>query len=437
MPLVPDPIALMNIALCSIIVGMCIWSYRRGGDLAFLSIGASFGFFGILPVATVMGISGLPDIALMVITVLASLLIILGIFAMARRVTGLQHAGHDPDESGKKYRAVFDTEPDATVVIEKETGKIVDANTSALHMYGYSLDEALTRTIMDVSSEPDKTRCVLAQKRVTVPLRYHKKKDGSVFPVEAKLNTFTFNKMPMMVATVRDITEQVRITEALLQANRKLRLLSSITRHDINNQLTCLYGSIELSKVKVTDPLLRNLVEREEQAAESIHRLIAFTRDYEEIGGQILQWQSLDGIVRRVIAMTGSTSLRITSDVDDLEVFCDPLFEKVIFTLVDNTIRHGKTATKISFSCRFTPGGVVIVCEDDGAGVPDSDKERIFEQGVGINTGFGLFLAREILGITGLSIRETGTFGTGARFEIMIPGDLYRVTNPDPVLPGS
>jgi hypothetical protein len=54
-----------------------------------------------------------------------------------------------------------------------------------------------------------------------------------------------------------------------------------------------------------------------------------------------------------------------------------------------------------------------------------------------MNTGFGLFLAREILGTTGLTIRETGTFGTGARFEIMIPGDLYRVTNPDQVLPGS
>jgi signal transduction histidine kinase len=68
----------------------------------------------------------------------------------------------------------------------------------------------------------------------------------------------------------------------------------------------------------------------------------------------------------------------------------------------------------------------VVRWEDDGVGVPDAEKKRIFERGFGKNTGLGLFLAREILDLTGISIRETGTFGSGARFEMIVPFGSFR-----------
>jgi signal transduction histidine kinase len=68
--------------------------------------------------------------------------------------------------------------------------------------------------------------------------------------------------------------------------------------------------------------------------------------------------------------------------------------------------------------------------EDDGPGIPEENKERIFEKGFGNNTGLGLFLTREILGITGITIRETGEPGTGARFELTVPPGSYRFTDP-------
>jgi signal transduction histidine kinase len=63
----------------------------------------------------------------------------------------------------------------------------------------------------------------------------------------------------------------------------------------------------------------------------------------------------------------------------------------------------------------------VLYVEDDGSGIPASDKERIFQRGFGKHTGLGLFLVREILGITGITIRETGEPGKGAQFEITVP----------------
>jgi len=66
------------------------------------------------------------------------------------------------------------------------------------------------------------------------------------------------------------------------------------------------------------------------------------------------------------------------------------------------------------------------VCEDDGTGIPPGEKEKIFERGYGKNTGMGLFLSREILAITGISITGNGEPGKGARFEIRVPPGKFR-----------
>jgi signal transduction histidine kinase len=86
--------------------------------------------------------------------------------------------------------------------------------------------------------------------------------------------------------------------------------------------------------------------------------------------------------------------------------------------------------TTISITSRTEKMGLVLVFEDDGAGVADRDKAIIFDRGFGKNTGLGLYLSREILGITGITITETGVFGEGARFEMTIPAGGFRFTKP-------
>jgi signal transduction histidine kinase len=68
-----------------------------------------------------------------------------------------------------------------------------------------------------------------------------------------------------------------------------------------------------------------------------------------------------------------------------------------------------------------------ITYEDNGTGIPLEDKEHIFGKGFGKHTGLGLFLTREILAITNITIRENGEPGNGVRFEILIPSDMYRI----------
>ena len=110
-----------------------------------------------------------------------------------------------------------------------------------------------------------------------------------------------------------------------------------------------------------------------------------------------------------------------------LEIYADPLFVKVLINLLDNAVRHGGTRlTTIRFSYRKDGDFLVVTCADDGDGIEESEKTRLFTQGFGKNTGLGLFLVREILLITDITIRENGVPGTGARFEITVPPGGFR-----------
>ena len=109
------------------------------------------------------------------------------------------------------------------------------------------------------------------------------------------------------------------------------------------------------------------------------------------------------------------------------EVFADPLVVRVFYNLMDNAVRYGGKITSIRFSALESGEAHLIVCEDDGDGIVAAEKEKIFGRGFGKNTGLGLALSREILDITGITIRETGEPGKGARFELTVPKGAWRM----------
>jgi signal transduction histidine kinase len=220
--------------------------------------------------------------------------------------------------------------------------------------------------------------------------------------------------------------EKFRIEQALLQANAKLKLLSAITRHDILNTLTALRNYVDLAKETSKDPDFLKHLEREDFLLRQIQRQIEFTRDYETIGMEAPVWHDLGHLIDRVAKTVIPKTIKMENLTGGTRILADPLFEKVIYNLVENAVRHGPPLTTIRFSITRTGSGLTITCEDDGTGILPEEKEKIFERGFGKNTGLGLFLAKEILSITGLTIRETGTPGRGAHFEILVPDNLYK-----------
>lgn len=228
------------------------------------------------------------------------------------------------------------------------------------------------------------------------------------------------------LATFLDVTDRRKAEEALREANRKLNILNSITRHDILNQLMGMNGFLTLTKMKVQDPVILGYLQKQENAAKAIQRQIEFTRFYQDIGLKAAEWHDVEKTITDAILQLNPPGVTLDVNLSGLEIFADPLVEKVFYNLMENSLRHGEHVTRMMFSCQDTDDGLVLIYRDDGVGITDGDRTKLFQKGFGKNTGLGLFLSREILLITGITITENGEQGTGVRFEMKLPKGVYR-----------
>jgi signal transduction histidine kinase len=220
-----------------------------------------------------------------------------------------------------------------------------------------------------------------------------------------------------------DITDRKKAEESLYKANRQINLLTGITRHDILNNVSAILSMLDLVSLKVTDDSVRDYIRKIETATTTIQTQIESTRIYESLGSHEPQWQDLDRIIPRICV---PETITLKTRVQEIAVFADLMLDKVFFNLLDNSARHGEKVTEISLSYEQPGNDLTIVWEDNGIGIGPADKEKIFEQAYGKNTGLGLYLVRDILSLTGISIHETGVEGKGARFEIIVPEGGYR-----------
>ncbi len=334
--------------------------------------------------------------------------------------------------SEAKYRQLVEHANDAIVVAQN--GMLQLINPRMVELTGFSQEELLSQPFPTFIHPDDRAMVVdMHRKRIAgdnPPSRYSfrlVRKDDTITWVEISAVTIEWEERPATLNFLIDITERKQAEEALLESNKKLRLLSGLTRHDIFNQLSAaeLYGNLALSSSDLAQ--VHEYVSHSKEANERIGTIIGFIREYEDFGVVSSGWQQIHLIIEAAKTEIASGKVTIENLVPgDLEVYADPIIRKVFATLMDNAIRHGEDITTIQFSSYVTKGSLILICEDDGAGISEDEKDLIFTHGFGKNTGIGLFLAREILSITGLSIRECGVEGMGARFEISVPAGKYR-----------
>jgi signal transduction histidine kinase len=212
--------------------------------------------------------------------------------------------------------------------------------------------------------------------------------------------------------------------------------MTSITRHDILNQLMIMRGYLELASEN-QDPLeARELRKKALGATKNIEFMIEFTKDYQEIGVHEPVWHDVHAMVDASDPNLKSTNLQLENHLQEVEVLADPMLVKVIENIVDNSARHGVHAGFVRFSSETKGDVLKIICEDDGVGVLADEKDKIFERGFGKHTGLGLYFARDVLNITGIAIKENGEPGKGARFEISVPKERWRYVTRGAIDPG-
>ena len=249
--------------------------------------------------------------------------------------------------------------------------------------------------------------------------------EGGWVRVKADVVGHEDEKPVRLIATAIDITDEVEYLGALEIAREKLSTLSSITRHDVLNQVTVLNLNLDLLKMTNTDPEIDEVIEELDNASDKIRDLVEFTKYYPALGDSKPSWISVDEMVENVAPEGYYNELPVEIGCRNLRIHADPLFEKVLYNLFDNSYRYGEKATRIVVDCMKSEGGMKLIIDDDGVGIPVDKKELIFEKNYGTNTGYGLFLVEKIIEMAGFAIKETGTEGIGARFEIFIPDGKF------------
>ncbi|MDD4136812.1 MAG: hybrid sensor histidine kinase/response regulator [Methanoregula sp.] len=241
-------------------------------------------------------------------------------------------------------------------------------------------------------------------------------------------NEVLFRKLEKKVKQLEaEIAGHRLAEERIILSNRKLTLMTEVTYQDIQNKLTAISGFAELSRSPKSEKERIGYIEKQKEILETIQNLIKKTKDYQQMGIDRSRWIGLEESIRMQMSLQSQKhAVSLVCDLSGLEIFTDPLIARVFYNLIHNAIRHGGNVSRIAFSAREDPSGLLLVCEDDGVGIPSDEKSHLFDRVVGGTGKFGLFFVREFLTLSGMSIRETGTPGKGARFEIAVPAGMYR-----------
>ncbi|NLV27193.1 MAG: PAS domain S-box protein [Methanomicrobiales archaeon] len=349
-----------------------------------------------------------------------------------RDITGRKQNEIALKESEEKYRNVVEQALDGIVIVQDS--HLVLLNESFARMTGYTINDLTGRDFRTLFP-PDKQEAVaeIIRKRLageSLPRMFETnllRKDQSEIPVEVNGALIFYHGAPVDLIIIRDISERKRLEYSLMEALQKLKILTGITRHDIINDLNIITVSLDLVLDSDLTREQEKFITNALTAGETLKNTIEFTRECEDFGSLSSRWMHLISIVNT--ARSGVHLGDITAEISispEIEIFADPIIQKVFSTLFENSVRHGTTISAIRITTEKKGKNIVVVYSDDGIGIEEKDKEKIFEHGYGKNYGMGLYLVRELLSITGLEIRETGKKGKGARFEIVVPQGLFR-----------
>jgi len=323
-------------------------------------------------------------------------------------------------------REIIEQLPVAIFLKSVKDGKYIFWNKASETIFNLPAADVIGKTDADlfpqeavtlIKKEDDDARLnqiSISNKKITDKYRGQRIIHMIIVPIYDSENTLQY-----ILGSGEDVTEETLST--------KIDLLFSITRRDVLDQLSIIVNYLERAQLKTSHEAMQTFFDKTLESIESIRNQMAFVRSLQDLGITSPAWQSVKKVFKEAILLNPSSTIDIRVEMDDIELYADPLFPRVFYNLVANSIQHGDhQLTKIRLYSQKSGESLILIYEDNGKGIPLNEKEKIFEFGFGTGTGFGLFLIRELLGYTGITITETGEPGKGARFEILVPKGKFR-----------
>ncbi|MGV7931270.1 MAG: PAS domain S-box protein [Spirochaetota bacterium] len=330
-------------------------------------------------------------------------------------------------ESEEKYRLLFSSVSDAIIIFYVSGLEIIDANSSALDLYRYSIDELRGMRITDLSESPEDSRIEMIRQMTesdkNVLPQNHRRKDGSVFPVEVSGGIFTLNQREIGIAMARDITRRKQLEEELVRTQKfeAIGILAGGIAHDFNNLLTAISGNVALGKMIANpeDELYENLLEIEKAsnlAKDLSFQLLHFGR----LSKPVIDTVPMDDILRYT-AEKLSRPENVSISIDISEVLLPARIDagqiqRVIGHILANAVEAMPDGGEVrivadNFSIESRHEMPVkagrylrITISDRGIGIPPENLPRVFDPYYTTKTtyaekgmGLGLSLAYSII----------------------------------------
>jgi len=339
-------------------------------------------------------------------------------------------------ESQQMFERLFIDNPEAAVYLDSGF-HILNVNPRFMRLFGYSLDEIKGHHVNDVIVPKEKMEeAVVFDERASKGEMYHedtvrKRKDGSLVPVAfSAAPIIVENQVIGHIAVYKDISQlkkaekELRETlKKLEKTNEKLRVVGGLTRHDARNKLSAITGNVYLAKKNLADnQVLKNLKEMESAVAQMV-RIFDFAKTYEMLGVEELRFVDVEKMVNEAVSLFSDLkSVKVINNCHGLMVLADSLLRQLFYNFVDNSLKYGEKLKTITiYYEEIDKDKLKLVYEDDGVGIAESEKKKLFQEGYGRGTGYGLYLIRKMCEDYGWNIQETGKQGEGAQFTITIP----------------
>jgi PAS domain S-box-containing protein len=324
-------------------------------------------------------------------------------------------------------KEMIDQLPVAVFLKQATDGRYVYWNKTSEDLFGLTAGDIIGKTDREVFPEKlvalfeqEEKQLSRARNSIKSKISSFKHLDNRVIHTIIVPTFDSEGNIRYILGIAEDLTEQ--------NINLKMDLLFSITRHDILDQLTVIMNYLERAQLKDTRDEIQKFFDTTISSVELIRNQISFVRTLQEIGISSPKWQSIEQSFGEALKLMRENNVEIDiTAIKNIELFADPLLPRVFYSLLDNSFRHGgNRLTRIRVFHESSAETFKLVYEDNGKGIPADIKEKIFDFGFGTDTGLGLFLTREILAFTGITIKETGEPGKGSRFEMEVPKDKYR-----------
>jgi PAS domain S-box-containing protein len=360
------------------------------------------------------------------------------ILGSAEDVTKRKKAEEALADSEAKYRALV-LNADDTILLTDLRGKHIFRNPAYFRDLGYEVGQKIELDGFakvhpdDLPAIKEKMAELLTKGSSTSEYRVKHRNGSWVYRLARSTLIYNQRNEPYAIlAIIRDVTENRKAEQALRDSeqkyqllNEKLNIVGAFARHDIRNKLEVISGNVYLARkiAKENHVLLLTKLDQIDIASHNIVRILDFSKDYEALGSKALSLVNVGKAVDDASsAFSDLKGIKIKNECADFKVLADDMLTTIFHNLIENSLKYGKKATQIKVCVQTnTDGSATIVYEDDGVGLDDAVRPKLFEKGVGKGTGYGLYLIKHTCELYGWSVKETGERGTGARFELNIP----------------